>query len=151
MPDRPQYRVYVDEELLTVADWLPVAAAAWNRSSHDRDAAMQGAQLVLEKDGQTLASVRPQTKTGHAWPDPQQPEPDLRDLAAALQQLTRAAGIDLKTLADAMGSLGLPTSRARLDNIRSLQPGKRAQVSAAELIVLCYAAVGVLKARSDAA
>ena len=150
MSDRAQYRVYVDDELLTSTTWPPAAVAAWNRASHDREAAVRGADLVLEKDGRQLACVRPHTQAGHPWPDAQQPEPDLRDLAAALQQLTRAAGIDVKDLADAMAGQGLPTNRARLDNIRSLLPGKRAQTSAAELIVLCYSAIDVIKSRSNA-
>ena len=149
MSDRPKYRIYVNEELQAATDWLPIAAASWNRATRDTDAGKQGGVIELHKDGHVIATARNSRFSGKAWPDG--PEPDLNDLAAALQLLTRAAGVDVRTLADNMTAQGLSTTRGRLDSIRAKARADQSQTSAAELIVLCNAAVGVLKGRDGAA
>ena len=148
-PARPVYRVYLNDELMAKTDWLPLAVAAWDRASRDRDSAQHGGVAVLQRDGAVIASEQPRTGAGHPWPDAATREPDLRDLAAAIQMLTKVAGVDARTLADAATELGLPTTRGRLDGIRTQQDGKRAHVSAAELVVLCYAAIHAIKSNES--
>lgn len=147
MPDRPQYRVYMNDELLSATDWPPVAVAAWHRATHDTAAGREGGIVVLQKDERVIASVGNSSFSGRRWPDG--PEPDLNDLAAALQQLTRAAGVDVKALADAATAMGLPTTRGRLDSIRARNKADKSQTNPAELIVLCYAAISAIRGGAD--
>lgn len=144
-PLTPEYRIYLDDELLCKTDWLPRAVAAWDRASRDRNSAQHGGLAVILKNNQMLASVQPQTLHGHPWPDAAAPEPALRDLAAAIQQLAFCAGVKASDIAQQMTAAGLPTTRSRLDSIKTLQQGKRANVSAAELIVFCYGAIAAIK------
>ncbi|MDP3322360.1 MAG: hypothetical protein Q8S71_02295 [Hydrogenophaga sp.] len=139
------YKIYLDEELICSTDWSPMAQAAWSRFSRDRDAAQHGAQLVLLKNEVELASVQPRTGQGWPWPDKATEEVDLRDVAAAIQQLARVAGVPAAALADELTAQGLPTTPARLKSMSTQQDGRRTHVSAAEIVTLCYAAIGVLK------
>lgn len=149
MSDRPQYRVYANEETVAVTDWLPVAAAAWNRATRDRWAGSEGGSVQLERDGRIVATARYGSRNGEVWPDGH--EPDLNDLAAALLQLARASGVDMRQLADSMTEQGLPTNRGRLDSIRAKPGHDRSMTSSAELIVMCYAVIGAIKGRGDGA
>jgi hypothetical protein len=140
-----EYRIYLDEELLCRTSWLPLAQAAWSRFSRDREGAQHGGQILLFKDQTELASVQPRTGQGWPWPDKSTAEVDLRDVAAAVQQLARVAGVPAAALADELTAQGLPTTPARLKSMSTQQDGRRTHVGAAELVTLCYAAIGVLK------
>lgn len=149
MPDsekRPQYRVYLNDELLTVTDWPPMAVAAWNRATRDIRA---GGGVQLEKDGRIIASASNGGHYSKPWPDGR--EPDLNDLAAAILLLARTAGVDIRALADSMTAQGLPTTRGRLDSIRARSKPDQSQTSAAELITLCYGAIGAIRSKQDGA
>jgi len=60
-----KYRIFIDEEPAGAADWLPLAQAAWDRASRDRNAAQHGGDATLMIDGRIVASVRPRTGEGH--------------------------------------------------------------------------------------
>ena len=137
------YRILLDDTPVGASDWLPVAQAAWDRAARDRDAAQHGGEAVLLVDGRIVASVHPRTGEGHAWPLGD--DVGLRDVAHAVQMLARAAGVDAAALAEAMSDHGLPTTRARLKSVSTMQDGRRAATSAAELVVMCYAAASVLR------
>lgn len=139
------YRILLDDAPVGASDWLPVAQAAWDRAARDRDAAQHGGEAVLLIDGRVVAAVQPRTLEGHPWPVRDDHVTDLRDAAKAVLALTRAAGVDAQTLAQAMADNGLPTTRARLKDISTMEQGRRSATSAAELVVMCYAAVTVLK------
>jgi Lon protease-like protein len=140
-----KFRLYVEEELVCHTDWLPMVKAAWSRFSRDRDLAQHGGQLVLLKDDRQLANVQARTGQGWPWPDRETQEVDLRDAAAAVQQLARVAGVPAAALAEELTAQGLPTTPARLKSMSTQQDGRRTNVSPAELVTLCYAAIGVLK------
>lgn len=140
-----KYRILLDDAPVGATDWLPIAQAAWDRASRDRDAAQHGGEAVLLIDGRVVASVQPRTLEGHPWPVQSDPVTDLRDAAKAILALARAAGVDAQALAQAMGDSGLPTTRARLKNISTLEQGRRSATSPAELVAMCYAAVATLK------
>lgn len=140
-----KYRIFIADEPAGATDWLPIAQAAWHRASRDRDAAQHGGDAVLIIDGRIVASVRPRTGEGWPWPVVSDPVVDLRDVAKAVQQLARAAGVSAAHLADAMTAKGLPTAPARLKSQETQQAGRRTQASAAEIVAMCYAAVGVIK------
>lgn len=137
----------MNDELVANTDWLPVAAAAWHRATRDTGAGRAGGDVLLQKDGRTLVATRNDKYRGESWPDGR--EPDMNDLAAAMQLLARAAGVDVKALAESMTNLGLPTTRARLDSIRARKREDQSKTSPAELIVMCYAAVGDIKRRES--
>ena len=139
------YRILLDDAPVGASDWLPVAQAAWDRAARDRDAAQHGGEAVLLIDGRVVAAVQPRTLEGHPWPVRDDHVTDLRDAAKAVLALTRAAGVDAQTLAQAMADNGLPTTRARLKDISTMEQGRRSATSPAELVVMCYAAVTVLK------
>lgn len=139
------YRVILDDAQVGAADWLPLAQAAWDRAARDRDAAQHGGEAVLLIDGHVVASVQPRTLDGHPWPVRGDHVTDLRDAAKAIIALARAAGVDAHDLAQAMTDSGLPTTRARLKDISTLEQGRRSATSPAELVAMCYAAVAALK------
>ena len=139
-----KYRIFLDDEPAGATDWLPVAQAAWDRATRHRDAAQHGGEAVLMVDGQIVASVQPRTLDGHPWPVRDDHVTELRDVAKAVLALARAAGVSPQMLAQAMGDNGLPTTAARLKNISTMEQGRRAATSAAELVAMCYAAIAVL-------
>lgn len=140
-----KYRILLDDAPVGTSDWLPVAQAAWGRATRDRDAAQHGGEAVLLIDGRVVAAVQPRTLDGHPWPVRDDHVTDLRDAAKALLALTRAAGVDAQKLAQAMADNGLPTTRARLKDISTMEQGRRSATSPAELVAMCYAAIAVLK------
>lgn len=140
-----KYRILLDDAPMGSTDWLPLAQAAWDRAARDRDAAQHGGEAVLLIDGRVVAAVQPRTLEGHPWPVRDDHVTDLRDAAKAVLALTRAAGVDAQTLAQAMADNGLPTTRARLKDISTMEQGRRSATSPAELVVMCYAAVTVRK------
>lgn len=140
-----KYRILLDDEPVGATDWLPVAQAAWDRATRHRDAAQHGGEAVLMVDGQIVASVQPRTLDGHPWPLREDRVTDLKDAAKAVLALTRAAGVDAQTLTQAMADNGLPTTRARLKDISTMEQGRRSATSPAELVAMCYAAIAVLK------
>lgn len=144
-----KYRILLDDAPAGATDWLPVAQAAWDRASRDRDAAQHGGEAVLLIDGRVMTAVQPRTHEGHPWPVRDDHVTDMRDVAKAVQQLARIAGVSAAQLADQLASMGLPTTPARLKSIESQESGRRAHVSAAEIVALCYAAIGVLKSRAS--
>lgn len=139
-----KYRILLDDEPVGATDWLPVAQAAWDRATRHRDAAQHGGEAVLLIDGHVVAAVQPRTLDGHPWPVREDRVTDLRDVAKAVLALARAAGVSPQMLAQAMGDNGLPTTAARLKNISTMEQGRRAATSAAELVAMCYAAIAVL-------
>lgn len=139
------YRVLLNGAVICETDWPPMAQAAWHRVTRDRDAAQHGGAAVLERDGNVLARVQPETMRGHPWPDRDVPECALRDVLKAALQLLRDDGWDTREVADAMTAYGLPTTRARIDALRGSTPGKRTEVSAAELVTMLYAVLGEYK------
>lgn len=141
----PEYRVYLDDELLCKTEWPSMAQAAWHRASRERNASQHGGQAVLVKDGLVLADVQPRMPQGHAWPDATAPEADMRDIVKAALQLLRHAGHDIRSVADQMTAQGLPTTRSRLDALKGSTPDKRAQVCAAEIVVLLNAACSLVR------
>lgn len=145
-----KYRILLDDAPVGASDWLPIAQAAWDRAARDRDAAQHGGEAVLLIDGRVVAAVQPRTLNGHPWPVQSDPVTGLRDAAKAILALARAAGVDAHALAKAMGYSGLPTTSARLKNISTLEQGRRSATSAAELVVMCYAAVTVIKRVDEA-
>lgn len=142
-----KYRIYVNEELTGATDWLPIAQAAWDRASRDRDGAQHGWDATLTVDGNVAATVRPRTGDGHAWPIQADPVVGPRDVAKAILALARKAGVSAKDLAEEMGKQGLPTNPARLKSISTLEQGRRTHVSDAELVAICYAAIAALPIR----
>ena len=145
-----KYRILLDDEPVGATDWPPVAQAAWDRAARDRDAAQHGGEAVLMVDGQIVASVQPRTLDGHPWPVRGDHVTDLRGAAKAVIALARAAGVDAQALAQAMTDSGLPTTRARLKDISTVERGRRSATTPAELVAMCYAAVAVLKSERAA-
>lgn len=139
-----EYRIYLDDELICKTDWPPMAQAAWHRAARERNAAQNGCRAVFFKDGQCLADVQPRTQIGHPWPD-QSAECDLRDIVKASLTLLRHAGVDVIDVADAMTKSGIPTTRSHIDAMRGSTPGKRAEVSVADVVCLLYAAIPLLQ------
>ena len=139
-----KYRVFLDDALVGMTDWLPIAQAAWDRAARDRDAAQHGGEAVLLIDGHVVAAVQPRTLDGHPWHVREDRVTDLRYVAKAVLALARAAGVSPQMLAQAMGDNGLPTTAARLKNISTMEQGRRAATSPAELVAMCYAAIAVL-------
>lgn len=145
-----KYRILLDDATVGSTDWLPLAQAAWDRAARDRDAAQHGGEAVLLVDGRVVSTVQPRTLDGHPWPVHDDPITSLRDAAKAVMALARAAGVDSHAMAQAMTESGLPTTPARLKSISTLEQGRRSATSAAELVVMCYAAVTVIKRVNDA-
>lgn len=139
------YEIYLNDELVGRSDWPPVAQAAWDRAARDRDSAQHGGEAALWKDGQKIASVQPRTGAGHPWPDQATEIVGLRDLAAAILQLSRIAGADARVVAEKLTEMGMPTNPARLKSIAATESGRRTATTPAELVSLCYAAIGALK------
>lgn len=73
-----------------------------------------------------------------------------RDVAHAILLLAKVAGAAQAAVAQELTAAGVPTSPARLKSITTDQPGRRTEVSNAELVSICYAAIGVLKGRHEA-
>lgn len=140
-----KYRVFLDDAPTCASDWLPIAQAAWDRATRHRDAAQHGGDAVLLIHGRVVAAVQPRTLEGHPWPVRGDHVTDLRDVAKAVLALARAAGVDAQALAQAMTDSGLPTTRARLKDISTMEQGRRSATTPAELVAMCYAAVAVLK------
>ena len=140
-----KYRIFIDDNPAGATDWLPIAQAAWHRACRDRHAAQHGGDAVLMIDGRIVASVQPRTGEGHPWPVRDDSVIGTRDIAAAVQQLARIAGVSQAQLADELTVMGLPTAPARLKSIASQETGRRTHASAAEIVALCYAAIAALK------
>ena len=143
-----KYRVLLDDAPVGMTDWLPVAQAAWDRATRHRDAAQHGGEAVLIVDGRVVASVQPRTLDGHPWPVRDDHVTELRDVAKAVIALARAAGVDAKTLAQAMTDSGLQTTPARLKDISTTEQGRRSATSPAEMVAICYAAIAALTSKS---
>lgn len=141
----PDYRIYLDDELLCKTDWPPRAQAAWHRASRDRDAAQHGGEAVIIKDEIELARVQPRTGFGHPWPDCDVVVSDMHDVVKTMLTMLRHAGINTPMLAQACTDAGLPMTRARIDALRGSTPGKRTAVCEAEVVVLLSAAIPLLK------
>jgi hypothetical protein len=141
------YRILLNGALVAESNWTPLAQAAWNRASRDRDTAQHGGSAELYKDGVCIARVQPETLLGHPWPDRSANEIDLRDVLKALLQLLRDDEWDAKEIADAMTAYGLPTTRSRIDALRGSTAGKRTEVTPAELTVLITAVLARYKSR----
>ena len=144
-----KYRILLDDAPVGTSDRLPVAQAAWDRATRHRDAAQHGGEAVLLIDGHVVAAVQPRTLDGHPWPVREDRVTDLRDVAKAVLALARAVGVDAHALAQAMGDSGLPTTAARLKNISTMEQGRRAATSAAELVAMCYAAIAALNSKGN--
>jgi hypothetical protein len=142
-----KYIIRLNGQAIADTEWPPLAQAAWNRASRDRDSAQHGGNAELRKDGTLLARVQPETGRGHAWPDAETPECDLRDVLKALLQLLRDDEWTTKEIAEAMTAFGLPTTRGRVDALRGSTQGKRTEVTAAELVVMIYSVLAAYKAR----
>ncbi len=140
-----KYRIVLDDAPVGASDWLPVAQAAWDRATRHRDAAQHGGEAVLLIDGRVVASVQPRTLQGHPWPVRGDAVVDLHDVAKSILALARAAGVGPQALADAMSANGLPTTLARLKNTSTTEQGRRSATSPAELVAVCYAAIGAIK------
>lgn len=144
-----KYRVFLDDALVGMTDWLPIAQAAWDRAARDRDAAHHGGEAVLMIDGRVVASVQPRTLDGHPWPVREDSVADLRDAAKAVLALSKAAGVSPQMLAQSMSDNGLPTTPARLKNISTTEHGRRSAASPAEIVAMCYAGISVIKSRQS--
>ena len=142
-----KYRVLLDDAQIGASDWLPVAQAAWHRATRHRDAAQHGGEAVLIVDGRVVASVQPRTLDGYPWPVRDDHVTELRDVAKAVIALARAAGVDAKTLAQAMTDSGLQTTPARLKDISTTEQGRRSATSPAELVAICYAAIAARRSK----
>ena len=125
------YRVSLNGALVCATDWPTMAEAAWNRACRDRDGAQHGWLAELEASGR-VERRRCQAGTAPPWPEPS----DLRDVLKALLGYLRLNGISAADIAAHMTAYGLPTTRARIDGLRGSTPGKRAEVTPAELVVL---------------
>lgn len=141
----PDFRIYLNDELLCSTTWPPMAQAAWDRASRDRDTAQHGGRAVLLIDNIEMANVEPRTGFGYPWPKNCGPEVGSRDLAAMIVQMLRHAGVDAKALAEEMTNAGLTTWPARLKSISTLEEGRRSFVSQAELVAICSAGIAGLK------
>lgn len=144
-----KYRIFLDDSPVGMTNWLPVAQAAWDRAARHRDAAQHGGEAVLLVDGEIVASVQPRTLDGHPWPVRGDPLVDMRDVAKAVLTLARTVGVDAQALAQAMGGNGLPTTTSRLKSISTTEQGRRTHVAAAEVVVMCYAAISAIKGGRD--
>lgn len=145
-----KYRIFLDDAPVGMTDWLPVAQAAWDRAARHRDAAQHGGEAVLMVDGKVVASVQSRTLDGHIWPVSDDRVTDMRDVAKAVLTLARTVGVDAQALAKAMGNNGLPTTTSRLKSISTTEQGRRTHVTAAEIVVMCYAAISAIKGVHDA-
>ena len=139
------YKVFLDGQLVCKTDWPPLAQAAWSRVSRDRESAQRDGQAVLEVDGRVLADGYPTTGSGLPWPQGAGEEINARNVAGAIMQFARVAGVSQEELSDELTAAGLSTNPARLKSMSTMQQGRRTFVCEAELVVLCYAAIGVLK------
>lgn len=146
-----KYRILLDDAPAGASDWLPIAQAAWARVSRERDAAQHGGEAVLIVDGRIVAAVQPRLPGGHPWPVPGDPVTDMQDLAKAIIALARAAGVGPQDLAQAMTNKGLPTTISRMKAVSTLDETRRSHVEPAELVAVCYAAIGAIKARAGRA
>ena len=138
----PEYRIYNNDELVTRTDWPPLAVAAWHRATRDTFTGQAGGDVVLLKNGHEIARTQSASFRAMPWPDGR--EPDLADLAAAIQQLARHAGVSARDLSARMTESGLATSRRRVELIRTGE----LKTCPAELIALCYAAISSMKGRA---
>lgn len=138
------YRITLNDELICETDWPPMAQAAWERASRNRDAAQHGGHAVLRRDGAVIAEGRPKLKDGIPWPDAES-ACDLRDVFRAALLLLRYDGWDARELAEAMTARGLQTTRARIDALRGSTQGKRTEVTAAEIVVMLSAVLSEYK------
>lgn len=135
------YTVRLNGEIVCTADWSATAVAAWDRAARNRNAAQHDGTAELEIDGEVVARVRPQMISGHQWPGQDDEVPDIRDVAAAVIQLARKAGVPPQSLAESMTEMGLSTTRSRLKSVSTIEPERRSNVTPAEIIVMCYAAM----------
>lgn len=145
----PIYTVKLNGQMLAATDWPPLAQAAWNRASRDRDSAQHGGKAELWVDGRLVASEQPETLHGHRWPLRDVPECDLRDVLKAIGLLLRDDGWDARELADAMTAFGLLTTRSRIDALKGSTAGKRTEVCAAEIVTMLYAVLHQYKKGCD--
>src|SRR5690554_4383077 len=97
-----EYIVRVGSEIRCQTTWQPAAVAAWVRATCDWNAARRGESVELLIDGQQVAEVKSKTGRASPWPVEEDDEPDIRDVAAGVLQLCRAAGVSAADLADAM-------------------------------------------------
>ena len=145
-----EYIIRAGTETRCKTDWRPVAIAAWHRATTDWNAARDGDDIELLIDGECVSRVHaPKTGQNYPWPVAEDSEPDIRDIAAAVLQLCRAAGVSAGDLSDSMTSLGLPTTRSRLKSISTIEPGRQSNASEAEIVAMCYAGVGKIKSMSS--
>ncbi|RTB44141.1 hypothetical protein [Pseudomonas aeruginosa] len=145
MAEPPVYRIFLDGEQLCETNWAPLAQAAWNQAGRHRDAAQHGWRARLEKNGHVLADLRPHMGRGLPWPDSDTFECGLPDVLKALLLLLRHDGWDAKELAEAMTAFGLPTSRSRIDAFRGTTPGKRTELTPADLVVMIHTVLSEYK------
>lgn len=142
-----KFKIFLDGKLICATDWPPMAQAAWSRVSRDRNSAQRDGQAVLEIDGKVVVDDYPTTLRGLPWPQSAGEEINARHAAGAIMQLARIAGVSQDELSDEMTASGLPTNPARLKSMSTMQDGRRTFVSHAELVVICYAAIGAIKSR----
>lgn len=136
-----KYRIFISDEPAGATDWLPIAQAAWNCA-----VAQLGAEVALMIDGQVVCTVTPRRgQENHPWPVCADHVTDLRDVAKAVLALARAAGVSGIDVADGMTAQGLPTSRSRLKHISTAQERLQAGTTPAEIVAMCYGAIGALK------
>ena len=142
----PEYVVRIGDEELCRTDWHPIAVAAWDRATRNWDAARKIGDWTasLEIDGELIASEK-QRPGGHPWPECDMLASEESDVAAAIIQLCRVAGVAPADLAQAMTDSGLPTTRSRLKSISTTEENRRSRPCAAELVVMCYAAIGKIR------
>jgi hypothetical protein len=139
------YTIKIDGRVFVETDWAPLAQAAWNRASRDRNMSRPGGSAQIWKNDVLLADIQPATLRGRRWPDRDTPECTLSDVVKALCQLLRSDDWNAAEIADAMTAYGLPTTRSRIDALRSSTQGKRTEVTEAEIVVMLNAVLSAAK------
>lgn len=132
----PSYAIYLNSHLVCQTSWPHQAQAAWNRAARDRSSSVNGGSAELYKDGVPLACVRPQTRTGHPWPDDEAPEANWHDVMRSLIRLLRDDDWSAREIANAMTAAGLSTSRSQIDSLRGSSQGSRRHVHPAEVVIM---------------
>lgn len=140
-----EYIIRVAGEIRCSTSWRPMAIAAWNRATCDWNGAISGGEVELLVDGEVIECAQAKSGKVIPWPVRGDVEPDIRDVAAAVLQLCRAAGVSAGDLADAMTRDGLPTTRSRLKSISTIEGGRQSGAGAAEIVAMCYSAITAIK------
>lgn len=138
-----KYIIRLNGTVLVGTQWSPLAQAAWHRATRDQHA---GGVVELLKDGCSIAKHTIVGGRGAAWPEGD--ACGLREVVKAIFQLLRDDNWDAKSIAEAMSSFGLPTTRSRADALRG-GAGHPVELCPAEIVTLLYAVLAAYKGETQ--